>query len=153
MTVSEAVHNEVIEPSHVYIAPGAHHLELVRSAGVYRCCLNDGPTVSGHRPSVDVLFRSFARVAKNAAVAAILTGMGKDGAEGLLEMRAAGATTLGQDEASSLIYGMPKVAFDRGAVMHQYSLSRMADAIMSACETDPKTHAREVQAGAASRAS
>jgi two-component system chemotaxis response regulator CheB len=102
---------------------------------------------------VDVLFRSFARVAKNAAVAAILTGMGKDGAEGLLEMRAAGATTLGQDETSSLIYGMPKVAFDRGAVMHQHSLSRMADAIMTACETDPKTHAREVQAGAASRAS
>lgn len=153
MTVSEAVHNEIVEPNHVYIAPGAHHLELVRSAGVYRCCLNDGPTVSGHRPSVDVLFHSFARVAKNAAVGAILTGMGKDGAEGLLEMRAAGAITLGQDEASSLIYGMPKVAFERGAVMHQHSLSRMADAIMSACETDPKAHARELQASAASRAS
>jgi two-component system chemotaxis response regulator CheB len=102
---------------------------------------------------VDVLFRSFARVAKNAAVGAILTGMGKDGAEGLLEMRTAGATTLGQDEASSLIYGMPKVAFERGAVTHQYSLSRMADAIMSACETDPKAHAREVHSSGASRAS
>ncbi len=88
------------------------------------------PTVSGHRPSVDVLFRSVAHVAKSAAVGAILTGMGKDGAEGLLEMRNAGAATLGQDEASSLIYGMPKVAFERGAVMHQYPLSRMADAIL-----------------------
>ena len=140
MTVSEAVHNEVVEPSHVYIAPGSFHLELIRSAGVYRCALNDGPTVSGHRPSVDVLFRSFARVAKGAAVGAILTGMGKDGAEGLLEMRNAGATTLGQDEASSLIYGMPKVAFERGAVMHQHSLSRMADAILTACEADSKAH-------------
>ena len=153
MAVSEAVHNEIIEPNHVYIAPGAHHLELVRSAGVYRCCLSDGPTVSGHRPSVDVLFRSFARVAKNTAVGAILTGMGKDGAEGLLEMRAAGAATLGQDEASSLIYGMPRVAFERGAVMHQHSLSRMADAILSACEADPKAQAREVQSCGALRAS
>jgi two-component system chemotaxis response regulator CheB len=90
-----------------------------------------------------VLFRSVARVAKDAAVGAILTGMGKDGAEGLLEMRNAGATTLGQDEASSLIYGMPKVAFDRGAVMHQHSLSRIADAILAACETDSKSHARD----------
>ena len=143
MTVSEAVHNEVIEPSHVYIAPGSHHLELNRVGGAYRVSLDDGPTVSGHRPSVDVLFRSVARVAKDAAVGAILTGMGKDGAEGLLEMRNAGATTLGQDEASSLIYGMPKVAFDRGAVMHQYSLSRIADAILAACEPESKSHKRD----------
>ena len=87
---------------------------------------------------MDVLFRSVARVAGKAAVGVILTGMGKDGAEGLLEMRKAGAMTLGQDEASSLIYGMPRVAFERGAVMHQYSLSRMADAILDACEADPK---------------
>ena len=138
MKVSEAVHNDEIEPNHVYIAPGAHHLELVRSAGVYRCALNDGPNVSGHRPSVDVLFRSVARIAKEAAVGAILTGMGKDGAEGLLEMRNAGAVTFGQDESSSLIYGMPRVAFERGAVMHQHPLSRMADAILAACEGDAK---------------
>jgi len=147
MTVSEAVHNEVIEPSHVYIAPGAHHMELTRVGSIYRVSLDDGPTVSGHRPSVDVLFRSFARVAKGAAVGAILTGMGRDGAEGLLEMRNAGATTLGQDEASSLIYGMPRVAFERGAVMHQHSLSRIADAILAACDTDSKSHKRD--AGAA----
>jgi two-component system, chemotaxis family, protein-glutamate methylesterase/glutaminase len=151
MAVSEAVHNELVEPNHVYIAPGSHHLELVRSAGHYRCCLNEGPTVSGHRPSVDVLFRSVARVAKNAAVGAILTGMGKDGAEGLLEMRAAGAVTLGQDEASSLIYGMPRAAFERGAVMHQHSLSRMADAIIDACGADPKAHMREIHSRSALR--
>ena len=78
--------------------------------------------------------------------------MGKDGAEGLLEMRNAGAVTLGQDEASSLIYGMPKVAFERGAVMHQHSLSRMADAILDACEGDPKAKTREVHPNGVLRA-
>ena len=138
MTVSEAMHGELVEPNHVYIAPGSHHLELVHTGGHYRCSLSDGPTVSGHRPSVDVLFRSVARVAKKIAIAAILTGMGKDGAEGLLELRAAGAITLGQDEASSLIYGMPRAAFERGAVMRQYSLSHMADAIIDACDAESK---------------
>lgn len=138
MTVSEATHNEVVEPNHAYIAPGSHHLELVRASGHYRCSLSDGPTVSGHRPSVDTLFRSVARIAGKGAIAVILTGMGKDGAEGLLELRKAGATTLGQDEASSLIYGMPKAAFERGAVMRQYSLSHMADAILDACDAEPK---------------
>jgi two-component system chemotaxis response regulator CheB len=145
MTVSEAIHNEPVEPNHAYIAPGAHHLELIRVGGHYRCCLSDGPPVSGHRPSVDALFRSVARAAGNAAVGVILTGMGKDGAEGLLEMRAAGAITLGQDEASSLIYGMPRVAFERGAVMRQSSLSHMADAILDACETDAKAPAQKAK--------
>ena len=81
MTVSEAAHDDVVEPGHVYIAPGSHHLELVRGGGHYRCRLNDGPPVSGHRPSVDVLFRSVARIAGQAAVGVILTGMGKDGAK------------------------------------------------------------------------
>lgn len=153
MTVSEATHNEAVEPNHAYIAPGSHHLELVRSSGHYRCHLGDGPTVSGHRPSVDVLFQSVARIAGKASVGVILTGMGKDGANGLLEMRSAGATTLGQDEASSLIYGMPRAAFERGAVMRQYPLSHMADAILDACETEtkarsPETHPlRTVRAG------
>lgn len=146
MGVCEATNNQQIEPNNVYIAPGSHHLELVRVGGHYRCALNDGPTVSGHRPSVDVLFRSVARVAGKAAIGAILTGMGKDGAEGMLEMRQAGAITLGQDETSSLIYGMPRVAFERGAVMRQSALSHMADAILDACDGDakvpPKTHAR-----------
>jgi two-component system chemotaxis response regulator CheB len=142
MAVSEAKHNEVIEPNHAYIAPGSHHLELVRVGGHYRVSLNEGPSVSGHRPSVDVLFRSVARVAGKAAVGAILTGMGKDGAAGLLELRATGAITLGQDEASSLIYGMPRAAFECGAVMRQASLSHMADAILEACDDTAKGAAR-----------
>jgi two-component system chemotaxis response regulator CheB len=152
MRVSEAKHDDIIEPSHVYIAPGSHHLELVRSGGHYRCSLNDGPTVSGHRPSVDVLFRSVARVAGKAAVGAILTGMGKDGAEGLLEMRKAGAITLGQDEASSLIYGMPRAAFERGAVMRQVPLSHMAEAILDASDPDGNMHPQEHHASHTARA-
>jgi len=136
MKVSEAGAEEPIEPGHVYIAPGSHHLEIARGANGHVCHLSESPPVSGHRPSVDVLFRSAARVCGTSAVGAILTGMGKDGAEGLLELRRAGAITLGQDEESSLIYGMPRAAFDRGAVMQQYSLERMADAILDACEVD-----------------
>jgi two-component system chemotaxis response regulator CheB len=136
MTVSEAAHNEPVEPNHAYISPGSHHLELVRVGGYYRCLLDDGPAVSGHRPSVDVLFRSVANIAGKAAVGVILTGMGKDGAEGLLQLRTAGAMTFGQDESSSLIYGMPRVAFERGAVVRQFSLSHMADAILDACDAD-----------------
>jgi two-component system chemotaxis response regulator CheB len=135
MTVSEAVHNDVIEPNHAYIAAGSHHLELARFGSRYHCSLSDGPPVCGHRPSVDVLFRSVARVAGNTAVGVILTGMGKDGADGMLELRQAGAVTLGQDETSSLVYGMPRVAFERGAVMRQCSLSNMADAVLDACES------------------
>ena len=134
MTVSEARHDEIIEANHVYIAPGSHHLEIVRNGMHFRCALNDGPPVSGHRPSVDVLFRSEARVAGSRAVGAILTGMGKDGAEGMLELRQAGGSTVGQDAASSLIYGMPRVAHERGGVMRQCSLGHIADAILDACE-------------------
>jgi two-component system, chemotaxis family, protein-glutamate methylesterase/glutaminase len=136
MTISEARHDEIIEPGHVYIAPGSHHLELVRNGTRNICRLSDGPPVSGHRPSVDFLFHSAARVVGKKAVGVILTGMGKDGAEGLLELRQAGATTLGQDEESSLIYGMPRVAFERGAVMRQCSLAHMADAILDALDED-----------------
>lgn len=143
MRVSEAKHDDLVEPNHVYIAPGSHHLELIRVAGVYKCRLDDGPTVSGHRPSVDVLFKSFAKIAGKSAVGVILTGMGKDGAAGLLEMRMAGAVTLGQDEHSSLIYGMPRAAFERGAVMKQFSLSHMADAIMDACAGGPAAPPRD----------
>ena len=143
MAVSEAKHDDMVEPSHAYIAPGSHHLELVRVAGRLKCRLDDGPTVSGHRPSVDVLFKSVARVAGKAAVGVILTGMGKDGSIGLLDMRNAGAITLGQDEASSLIYGMPRAAFERGAVMKQSALSHMADAILDACEGTTKAQAKD----------
>ena len=150
MTVSEAAHNDVIETGHVYIAPGSHHLEIVKNGLEYRCSLNDGPAVTGHRPSVDVLFKSMARAVGKSAVGVILTGMGKDGAEGMLEMRNAGARTIGQDEASSLIYGMPHVAFERGGVMRQCSLTNIADAILDACEdvdTSGSRSHRSAQAG------
>lgn len=136
MRVSEAANDDTIEPGHVYIAPGAHHLEIARAGSRHVCRLSDGPLVSGHRPSVDVLFRSAGRVCGKSAVGVILTGMGKDGADGLLQMRQAGAITLGQDEESALIYGMPRVAFECGAVMRQHSLARMAEAILDACEAD-----------------
>jgi two-component system chemotaxis response regulator CheB len=136
MTVLEASDGQIVEPGHVYIAPGSHHLELDRNGIHNKCRLSDGPPVSGHRPSVDALFRSAARVAGRMSVGVILTGMGKDGAEGLFELRQTGAVTLGQDEESSLIYGMPRAAFDRGAVMRQCSLTRMADAILEACSTN-----------------
>jgi two-component system, chemotaxis family, protein-glutamate methylesterase/glutaminase len=142
MTVCEAAHNQRIQPGCVYIAPGAHHLELVRDGVGFVCRLNDGPPVSGHRPSVDVLFRSGARAAGAKAIGVILTGMGKDGAEGLLEMRKAGASTLGQDEASSLIYGMPRVAFERGAVERQFSLTELTGAIVDRCSERAPVGAR-----------
>lgn len=136
MRVSEAKHGDSIEAGHVYIAPGAHHLEIERRGLHAACSLSDDAPVSGHRPSVDVLFRSAVRFGGRAAVGVILTGMGKDGAEGLLALREAGAITLGQDESSSLIYGMPRAAFERGAVMRQHPLSHMAEAILEACEAD-----------------
>jgi len=134
MRITEANDNDVVEPNHVYIAPGSHHLEIVRATGGYRCHLHEGPRVSGHRPSVDVLFRSAARLIGPQAIGVILTGMGRDGAEGLLEMRKAGARTIGQDEATALIYGMPRVAAENGSVMRQVPLTRVADAILEACE-------------------
>lgn len=142
MSVWEATDGQLLEPGNVYIAPGSHHLELVRHGGRLTCSLHEQAPVSGHRPSVDVLFRSVARVAGPSAVGVILTGMGKDGAEGMLEMRRAGATTLGQDEETSLIYGMPRVAFERGGVVRQYPLGRIAEAAIHACEADLKMAAK-----------
>ena len=141
MRVSEAADGDVMEPGHIYVAPGSHHLEIVRAGNRHICRLSDGPPVSGHRPSVDVLFRSAARVCAKSAIGVILTGMGKDGAEGLLELRRAGGVTLGQDEESALIYGMPRAAFERGAVMRQSSLLRMSDAILDACDSDARSGA------------
>ena len=133
MRVCEAEHNQIIEHGKAYIAPGGHHLEIERRGGKLQCSLNDGPLVSGHRPSVDVLFHSVARTIAPRAVGVILTGMGKDGADGLLAMRKAGCPTLGQDESTALVYGMPRVAFEIGAVARQYPLLGLPEAILSAC--------------------
>ena len=130
--VAEARDGAVLEPGRVYIAPGGDsHLE-VSGANTLRCRLNAGPAVNGHRPSVDVLFHSVARTAGPMAIGAILTGMGRDGAEGLLAMRQAGARTFGQDEASSVVYGMPKAAFEIGAVERQAPIERLAAELLKA---------------------
>ena len=135
-TVSEAVDGAILKPGHVYIAPGGlTHLEV--SGAVPRCRLSQGDTVSGHRPSVDMLFGSVARL-RRPMTGVILTGMGRDGARGLLEMRNAGAHTLGQDESSSVVYGMPRVAHEIGAVERQLPLSRLSSAILDLCAASPR---------------
>jgi two-component system chemotaxis response regulator CheB len=136
-TVAEAWDGAPLEPGRVYLAPGgAAHLE-VTGGSPGRCRLREGPPVSGHRPSVDVLFES---VAGNhpRAVGVILTGMGRDGAQGLLAMRRAGAHTLGQDEASCVVYGMPKAAFEVGAVERQVSIGRMGAALLDVCAAEAR---------------
>lgn len=128
--ILEAEDGIVIRPGHVYIAPGDFHLKIGRRHSQYLTILENGPEVSGHRPSVDVLFDSAAEVLKSHAVGVILTGMGKDGAKGLLRMKQAGAATIGQDEASSLIYGMPKAAFELGGVNKQMPLAKISEAML-----------------------
>jgi two-component system chemotaxis response regulator CheB len=135
VTVSQAKNGERVLPGHVYIAPGGYHLELARNGANYECRLHEEPAVSGHRPSVDVLFRSVARTAGSNAVGVILTGMGKDGAIGLLEMRSAGASTVGQDEASSVVYGMPKAAHECGATEIELPLNKIAAHVVQKCAT------------------
>jgi two-component system, chemotaxis family, protein-glutamate methylesterase/glutaminase len=130
MRVAEAADEARVLPGHVYIAPGGQHLTLSRGDGQYRCRLSDGPPVNGHIPSVDVLFDSIAGAAGANAVGVLLTGMGKDGAQGLQRMREAGGATACQDEASCLIYGMPKAAKALGAAEHELPLDRIAAYIL-----------------------
>lgn len=117
----------------VYLAPGGeNHLELVGKMN-FTCRLLAGPKVTGHRPSVDVLFNSVARSAGPRGVGVILTGMGKDGAQGLAAMRQAGARTIGQDAASCVVYGMPRIAHELGGVQQQLSLSQIGERVISLC--------------------
>lgn len=125
--VKEAEAGDRVLPGHMLIAPGGdRHMKLVKVSGEYRVDIKPGPKVNGHCPSVDVLFDSVAKTAGADAVGIILTGMGGDGAKGLLAMRQAGARTIGQDESTCIVYGMPKVAYDLGAVEHQEKLSDIA---------------------------
>ncbi len=130
MAVGEAADDAKVMPGRVYIAPGNRHLVLCRMGGELRCRLQDSAPVNGLKPSVDVLFDSVADVAGGAAVGVLLTGMGKDGARGLLAMRRAGAATASQDEATSLIYGMPKCANEVGAAECELPLDRLAEYIL-----------------------
>ncbi|WP_306535300.1 chemotaxis response regulator protein-glutamate methylesterase [Geobacter sp.] len=125
ISVKEAEHGERILPGHAYIAPGNRHLLLARSGANYVAEISDGPPVSRHRPSVDVLFRSAANRAGKNAVGIIMTGMGDDGAAGMLEMRDAGAYTFAQDEKSCVIFGMPREAIARGGVDEVVPLDEM----------------------------
>jgi len=123
--VKEASDGDRILDGRALVAPGNRHLEVRRSGAHYVVAVSDGPLVSRHRPSVDVLFRSVARAAGANAVGVIMTGMGSDGADGLLEMKRSGSATVAQDEASCVVFGMPKEAIDRGAVDDVASLARL----------------------------
>ncbi|MEM6421398.1 MAG: chemotaxis response regulator protein-glutamate methylesterase [Pseudomonadota bacterium] len=133
VSVAEAKDGDRCLSGHVLVAPGDRHMRLCRSGAVYTVAIGDGPLVSRHRPSVDVLFRSIAQTAGVNAVGVIMTGMGSDGAEGLAAMREAGAMTFGQDEASSVVYGMPREAMRRGAVVAERPLGELAEAVLAHC--------------------
>jgi len=130
ITVKEAASNDTVIRGRALIAPGNHHLLLKRSGARYYVDIKEGPLVCRHRPSVDVLFRSAARYAGQNAVGVILTGMGDDGARGMLEMKQAGATTIAQDEATCVVFGMPNEAIKRDAVDKVLPLEAVAGAIL-----------------------
>ncbi|MEW5789255.1 MAG: chemotaxis response regulator protein-glutamate methylesterase [Pseudomonadota bacterium] len=130
MTVKEAEHNERVLPGHAYVAPGHSHLLVKKSGAYYFTELSKAEPVNRHRPSVDVLFHSAAEALGPNAVGVIMTGMGKDGAQGLLAMRQAGAHTIAQNEASCVVYGMPKAAVELGAAMEVVPLQDIAGRVL-----------------------
>lgn len=130
LEVREAKSGDFVRPGLVLLAPGGdQHMELIRQDNMYKIVLKKAPKVNGHCPSVDVLFSSVAKHAKENAMGVILTGMGGDGAKGLLEMRKNGSHTIGQDETTCIVYGMPKVAYEIGAVEYQEKLPDIAKRI------------------------
>lgn len=130
LEVREAKNGDIVRPGLVLLAPGGdRHMELIRQDNMYKIVLKRAPKVNGHCPSVDVLFSSVAKHTKGNALGVLLTGMGGDGAKGLLEMRNAGSHTIGQDETTCIVYGMPKVAYELGAVEYQEKLPEIAKKI------------------------
>jgi two-component system chemotaxis response regulator CheB len=136
ITVKEAVDNESVLRGQALIAPGNRHLLLKRSGARYCVEIRDGPLVSRHRPSVDVLFRSAARYGGRNVIGIIMTGMGDDGAKGMLEMKQAGAFNVAQDEATSVVFGMPAEAIKRNAVDRILPLGSIASEVMRVCSLD-----------------
>jgi two-component system chemotaxis response regulator CheB len=130
----EAVDGDSVVPGVALVAPGNKHMLLKRSGARYLVEVKDGPRVNRHRPSVDVMFRSVARTAGRNAIGVILTGMGGDGAQGLLAMKEAGARTIAQDEATCVVFGMPKVAIDAGAVDSVLPIERIGERILELAE-------------------
>ncbi len=127
--VSEGKTGDVIKAGYVYIAPGDKQMKVVKVGGKYQIECYEGERVTGHRPSVDVLFDSVAMACGRNAIGVILTGMGEDGAKGMLKMRESGAMTIGQNEESCIVYGMPKVAHELGGVVYQTDLKDIPDKI------------------------
>ncbi len=136
ISVKEAEHGERVLPGHAYIAPGNRHLMLTKNGANYQTALSDDPPVNRHRPSVDVLFRSAAKVAGPSVLGVMLTGMGKDGATAMHEMRVAGSYNFAQDEASCVVFGMPREAINAGAVHEVLPLSEMTSHIMARLALD-----------------
>jgi len=130
MAVREATDGEAVLPGHAYLPPGGKHLRVIRDGARWRCRIDDGPPVNRHKPAVDVLFQSVAQSAGANAIGVILTGMGDDGARGLLQLRQAGAPTLVQDEATSVVWGMPGAAFKLGAADEQLPLEKIAERLL-----------------------
>ena len=132
LTVKEAENNEIIKPNSIYIAPGGLHMSINKVGDMVKVCCHMGPKLHGCRPAVDVLFHSISRYyTGGSAMAVILTGIGHDGTKGMLEMKKQGSPTIGQDEATSVVYGMPRSAFEAGAVDKQFPLNMIAAAIMN----------------------
>lgn len=130
ISVKEAEKNDTVLRGRALIAPGSHHILLKRSGARYYVDVKDGPLVSRHRPSVDVLFRSASRYAGKNVIGVIMTGMGDDGAKGIVEMKEAGAITIAQDEASSVVFGMPKAAIEAGGIDHVLALDLIAEKVL-----------------------
>lgn len=134
LSVKEAETGDVLRPGTLHLAPGAFHMKVEKRSGRFRIVLDDGPKVSGFRPSVDVLFTSLAEAAGDRVVAIVMTGMGNDGSIGIQRLKERGAITLAQDQASSIVYGMPKAAFDTGAVDRQVALRDVPAALHEAAD-------------------
>ncbi len=132
MTVREARDGDILAPGLALLAPGGRHLLVRRNGALYQVRVKGGPPVNRHKPSVDVLFQSLAESAGRNAVGVILTGMGADGAKGLLELRGTGAFTIAQDEETAVVFGMPKAALDLGAVQEILPLQRIPETILNA---------------------
>jgi two-component system, chemotaxis family, protein-glutamate methylesterase/glutaminase len=147
LNVCEARDGQPILAGHAYIAPGDQHLLVVRDGARYQCRLSDGDLVNRHRPSVDVMFRSVAQSAGRNSIGVMLTGMGRDGAEGLKEMREAGASTIAQDENTSVVWGMPGAAWQIGAAQSLHPLAQIAGRIVDLAGVHPEAPQRKSQSG------
>lgn len=131
LSIKEAENNDEVKAGKVLIAPGNHHVILTRNKDTFKVNIIEGPLINRHRPSIDVLFKSVAQTAKATAIGILLTGMGNDGAEGLLEMKKAGAKTIAESEKTCAVFGMPRVAIEKSAAGEVLPLSKISSAIIS----------------------